>query len=84
MHAHATLWNGTQWLGPTDWSQGPFYANFREFAVNGCSRAKCDSTKYRWKPSARELEMYQDIRKSSMTFDYCRGKAKNNFPECKH
>lgn len=86
MYAHATLWNGTQWLGPTNWSKGPFYASFREFEVNGCpNRAKCDSSKYKWKPSPRELEMYRDIRRSNkITFDYCKSNRSNNFPECKH
>ncbi|KAH6775192.1 hypothetical protein C2S52_012753 [Perilla frutescens var. hirtella] len=94
MYAHATLWNSTQWLGQVNWSQGPFYANFRDFTIDGCSSpnsnsAECDSPKYYWNsPEFHQLDPkqekeYEDAKRQNVIFDYCKSPSANNFPECK-
>ncbi|KAH6833980.1 hypothetical protein C2S53_004782 [Perilla frutescens var. hirtella] len=93
MYVHASLWNGTQWLGPTDWNRGPFYANFRGFTIDGCSsqnwnKTNCNSPKYIWNsPKFHKLDrghqmLHDNFRKGSMTYDYCKSNS-NNFPECR-
>ncbi|KAK4489317.1 hypothetical protein RD792_005121 [Penstemon davidsonii] len=53
MNIKTSLWNGTSWLGPVDWSKGPFLANYRSFKVHGCTydysnTTKCYSSGYAW------------------------------------
>lgn len=91
LDVRASLWNGTQWLGATNWSRGPFYSSFRGFEITGCSsqnenRSKCEE--YWNSPKFGELgprhqKLYESVKKSSITYDYCRDKNSHNFPECK-
>ncbi|GFQ00649.1 putative xyloglucan endotransglucosylase/hydrolase protein 1 [Phtheirospermum japonicum] len=93
MYIHGSLWNASQWLGPTDWSKGPFYASYRGFGVRyGCSttakpnpQQDCASLRYpwnNWQLSAKEEKMYELIKKRYIVYDYCKSGSGKNFPEC--
>lgn len=83
MYMHGTLWNGTQWLGPTNWSKGPFYANFCGITIKGCSdKSKCSKL---YMLDGRQQKMYENIGKTRLAFNYCNSNnSDKTFPECKH
>ncbi|KAI3464268.1 hypothetical protein Pfo_020931 [Paulownia fortunei] len=94
MYLHASLWNGTQWLGPVDWKSGPFFANYGGFKIHGCPYknyhpTKCDSPNYTWNAhknwqlDAEQQKVYESIKNKHMMYDYCKSKFANNFPECR-
>ncbi|GFQ00650.1 xyloglucan endotransglucosylase/hydrolase protein 2 [Phtheirospermum japonicum] len=89
MYVHGSLWNASQWLGPTDWSQGPFYANYRGFEVYGCTRSNAQNCERSWKAphyrklSAEEQRIYETTKAKYMTYDYCKSNSGKSFPECK-
>ncbi|KAL2533173.1 Xyloglucan endotransglucosylase/hydrolase protein 3 [Abeliophyllum distichum] len=92
MHIEACIWNRSEWQGPVDWSQGPFVANYRGFAIDGCNYNTSNpeacyyiayywnAYKY-WQLSPDQQTSYQHIRNKFMVYDYCSNNAKN-FPEC--
>ncbi|KAL6525314.1 hypothetical protein OROMI_030907 [Orobanche minor] len=93
MYVHASLWNGSQWLGQTDWSRGPFVATYRGFEINGCcyeysNPQKCESSEYPWNaPQNWELTLeqqyvYNMTKNRYIMYDYCTSDLGNDFPEC--
>lgn len=93
MYVAASLWNMTQWVGPVDWSKGPFVASYHGFDINGWlfskfNLANCYSQTYEWNRqgnwqlNAEQLKAYKDIRKRYMTYDYCQSKTGTSFVEC--
>ncbi|CAA0837688.1 Xyloglucan endotransglucosylase/hydrolase protein 3 [Striga hermonthica] len=94
MYLRASLWNGTQWLGPVDWSQGPFFANYRQFEIIGCPydnskpQDQCMSSNYpwnapdKWQLDPRQQKLYEDYTMRYKTYDYCMSKYVADFPEC--
>lgn len=93
MHLEASIWNAEAWLGHVNWTQGPFTAFYKGFAIDGCpyqssNPQKCYSSTYYW-----NSDQYQNltpdqqnklnfVRTKYMVFDYCNhGAAK--FPECR-
>ncbi|KAL3638631.1 hypothetical protein CASFOL_016538 [Castilleja foliolosa] len=94
MYIRASLWNGTQWLGPVNWSRGPFIANYRDFEVLGCpydnsNPKECESLRYPWNAQdmwqldPRQQEHYNNYTKTNIIYDYCKTNSRNSFPECK-
>ncbi|KAK4489316.1 hypothetical protein RD792_005120 [Penstemon davidsonii] len=90
MNIKTSLWNGTSWLGPVDWSKGPFLANYRSFKVHGCTydysnTTKCYSSGYAWnawKLEPDEEKNYENVRKKYLVFDYCKANLAHRFVEC--
>lgn len=101
MRIIASLWDGEDWAtdggqAKTNWSQAPFTAQFRGFAVDGCisppgsSAGSCSSPGLWWNAASfRELNSsqntaYQNVRKKYMTYDYCSDKQRFPVlpPEC--
>ncbi|KAK3043181.1 hypothetical protein RJ639_001614 [Escallonia herrerae] len=94
MHIEASIWNSTNWLGPVDWSQGPFTAFYQKFDIDGClyqdfNPQQCyantptnfwNAEKY-WQLDPDQQGKYEDVRKKYLSYDYC---SKNNesYPEC--
>ncbi|XP_073277096.1 xyloglucan endotransglucosylase/hydrolase protein 3-like [Primulina huaijiensis] len=93
MHVETSIWNFTSWLGPVDWSQAPFVAEYRGFGVEACVHDSsdprgCHSPKYYWNaPKYWKLSPIQQnflkehVRKNHMVYDYCADKNKH-FIEC--
>ncbi|CAA3028439.1 xyloglucan endotransglucosylase hydrolase 2-like [Olea europaea subsp. europaea] len=88
MHIEASIWNSTAWVGPVDWSQGPFIAHYQGFSIDGCkyntlNPKACDN----WnagkdrKLSPDQQRRYHDARKNYMVYDYCSNNSKK-FAEC--
>ncbi|XP_022854460.1 xyloglucan endotransglucosylase/hydrolase protein 2-like isoform X1 [Olea europaea var. sylvestris] len=92
MRIEASIWNSTAWVGPVDWSQGPFIAHYQGFSIDGCKYNDSDpeacysmtyywnAAKY-WKLSPYQQRCYQEVRDKFMVYDYCT-KNPENFPEC--
>ncbi|XP_073127477.1 xyloglucan endotransglucosylase/hydrolase protein 2-like [Henckelia pumila] len=93
MHVESSIWNMTDWLGPVDWSQGPFVAEYRGFGLDACVHQPsdpqdCHSSKYYWNdpkywqltPQQNKLLKY--VRRNHLVYDYC-GDRKKHFIECK-
>ncbi|KAL7118353.1 hypothetical protein ACP275_03G131100 [Erythranthe tilingii] len=94
MYVHASLWNGSQWLGPVNWRSGPFYANYRGFAIDGCDYSnsnpnKCNSLRYSWNAQnnwqldPHQQMVYQATKNKYIIYDYCKSDRSSNFPECR-
>ncbi|KAK2982218.1 hypothetical protein RJ640_019506 [Escallonia rubra] len=94
MHIEASIWNSTNWLGPVDWSQGPFRAFYQKFDIDGClyrdlNPQQCYSNtptnfwnaeKY-WQLDPDQQRKYEDVSKKYMSYDYC-SKYNESYLEC--
>ncbi|KAK6116727.1 hypothetical protein DH2020_049547 [Rehmannia glutinosa] len=95
MYIHGSLWNASEWLGPTDWSRGPFVANYRGFEINGCpynessNPQDCESLQYPWNApnnwnlTTEQQNIYKEIKNRFIVYDYCESESAKNFPECR-
>ncbi|CAI9115489.1 OLC1v1016398C2 [Oldenlandia corymbosa var. corymbosa] len=93
LHVEASIWNATFAGGNVDWSQAPFTAFYKDFAMNACvyqgsNPKECYSEKYYWNQKqywtltpAQQAQL-TNHRKNHMYFDYCSDSSKAG-PECK-
>ncbi|KAJ8493022.1 hypothetical protein OPV22_014743 [Ensete ventricosum] len=99
MGVYSTLWEGDDWatrggLEKIDWSKAPFYADYKDFDIEGCAvpgPANCASNPNNWweGPAYRQLSpeqarKYRWVRANYMIYDYCTDKPRNPVPppEC--
>ncbi|XP_078439552.1 xyloglucan endotransglucosylase/hydrolase protein 2-like [Wolffia australiana] len=91
-----SIWNGENWATDggkekIDWSEAPFRAGFRGFAVDGCAEGwKCSEAKAYWNSprfsrlSTEQERRYANVKAKYMTYDYCsdRRRYSKTPPEC--
>lgn len=80
MRIYSSLWNADEWatrggLVKADWSKAPFTAYYRNFNVQTCNAASCNSrfTNGEW---TQELDAYSRrrlrwVQKNFMIYNYC-------------
>eukprot|EP01018_Ginkgo_biloba_P021202 Gb_10500 [translate_table: standard] len=96
MQVITSLWDGEDWatdggLTKTNWSNAPFVAQFRGFAINGCpshdhhlnssSSSYSDSCfSHKWMQyktlTPRQKRMLKMVRKHYMVYDYCSDRSR--------
>ncbi|GMH06484.1 hypothetical protein Nepgr_008324 [Nepenthes gracilis] len=99
MGVYSTLWEADDWatrggLEKIDWNKAPFYANYKDFDIEGCQvpgPTPCASNPNNWweraayqKLSPAEAMKYYWVRRNHMIYDYCTDKLRYPIspPEC--
>ncbi|KAJ1417161.1 Xyloglucan endo-transglycosylase, C-terminal [Sesbania bispinosa] len=93
MRIMATIWSST-WASngaPVNWTNAPFEAHYRGFAINACqtqntSDQQCHSSEFWWNTdkywslNSLQKQAYNNVRSKYLHYDYC---TKNfQSPEC--
>lgn len=93
MMVEGSIWDGEPWASvgkKIDWSQAPFQANYKGFAILGCPFGnQCDSETFswnredKWQLNPKQQEAYEDVKRKYVYYSYCSTpKGRELYKEC--